>query len=169
MELNEKALRARICELFDYNPNTGLFIRKTTIPNGRALAGSVAGTLNGHGYISIKIDLRFHAAHRLAWLYMTGRIPKHQVDHINGIRTDNRFSNLREATNSQNQANAKRPSHNTSGFKGVSFNKASGKWQANIRVNGRQIHLGSHKTPENAHRAYQEAARFHHGEFARAS
>lgn len=160
------ALAERVRELLDYNPSTGEFTWK--IPHGRSGAGQLAGSPNGEGYIGIKIDGKLYAAHRLAWLHVTGSFPRHLVDHINGIRTDNRFANLRQATNSQNQANAKRPVTNTSGFKGVSFIKRANKWQASIRFEGRQISLGRHRTPEAAHQAYLDAATRYHGEFARA-
>lgn len=88
-------------------------------------------------------------------------------DHINGNGLDNRRANLRLATSSQNGANRRRASNNSSGYKGVSWNRVTGKWQAMIRVNKRQINLGSYATPEAAHQAYCEAAQKHFGEFAR--
>lgn len=89
------------------------------------------------------------------------------VDHRNGDGLDNRRANLRRATKSQNGANQRIAARNTSGFKGVSWHKASQKWDAHIRANGRQRHLGLFLSPEEAARAYDAAARDLFGEFAR--
>lgn len=90
-----------------------------------------------------------------------------QVDHINGDTLDNRRSNLRLATPSQNQGNRAKQAHATSKFKGVSWHKKAGKWRATISVNRKQIHLGFYTQQEHAALAYDEAARHHFGEFAR--
>ena len=161
--LNAEQLR----DLLSYDPNTGEFLWKRTLsPN--ALAGSVAGSMRPRGYRQIRISGRYYFAHRLAWLYMRGRWPSHEIDHINMDCRDNRFVNLREATRSENARNAGIRSTNTSGFKGVTWDKSRGKWLAHIKLNGREIHLGRHKTPEEAHAAYCKGAEKHHGEFARA-
>ncbi len=89
------------------------------------------------------------------------------VDHINGDGLDNRRSNLRPATPSQNLQNTRRPVSNSSGYKGVGFHKASGRWRAYIGIQGRQTSLGYHESPEAAARAYDAAAIEHFGEFAR--
>jgi hypothetical protein len=89
------------------------------------------------------------------------------VDHINGNGLDNRRANLREAEHRQNLMNQRRPRHNTSGFKGVTLNKRTGKWEAQILPQGRHIRLGSFEDPEEAARAYDAAALLHFGEFAR--
>ena len=91
------------------------------------------------------------------------------VDHIDCDPLNNRRSNLRLATNSQNQWNSKRYRNNTSGFKGVSFHKNNNKWAANIQHNGKQRHLGNFDSPEEAHAAYCKAAEEFFGEFARAA
>lgn len=93
--------------------------------------------------------------------------PDALVDHINGNGLDNRKANLRVATNSQNLANRGAQRNNTSGFKGVTWNKAAGKWQASLKLNGNRWYLGLHNTAEDASAAYQEAARRAFGEFAR--
>lgn len=106
---------------------------------------------------------------RTVWLhrFIIGAPPKTFVDHINGDTLDCRRSNLRLATNAQNQANARKRIDNTTGFKGVAFCKKGNLFRAVLRVNGRKTHLGSYKTAEEAHSAYQAAALAAHGEFAR--
>lgn len=98
---------------------------------------------------------------------MTGELPAFIVDHINGVRNDNRWLNLRRADASQNCWNSKKPSTNTSGAKGVSFHKATGKWQVRIRVRGKQKHIGLFDSVEEAELAFAVAADKFHGEFAR--
>ena len=99
---------------------------------------------------------------------MTGRWCKPTIDHRDGNITNNRWNNLRRATASQNNANRRRPRHNTSGYKGVSFRRDSGKWSATIGRDGKIIHLGIFATPQEAHEVYVKAARKLFGEFARA-
>lgn len=96
---------------------------------------------------------------------MTGKWPTSQVDHINGDRSDNRWANLRQATQSQNSMNIGRRSTNVSGFKGVHWNKATQKWRACITINQKKFHLGLFQTAELAFGAYQLAAEKHHGPF----
>lgn len=93
-------------------------------------------------------------------------LPHEQADHINGNGLDNRRENLRLATKSQNNANRRISKNNKSGYKGVSWHKASGKWVAGIKVNGKSINLGGYDTPEQAHKAYCDAAIKYFGEFA---
>ncbi len=115
------------------------------------------------------VDGKMQYGHRLAWLHFYGRMPKGCVDHIDGDPANNRIDNLREATVAQNLANARRPAHNTSGYKGVSWNAKNKCWVAAIMVAQKRIHLGCAKTPEAAHQMYMDAARKHFGEFARAA
>jgi hypothetical protein len=88
------------------------------------------------------------------------------VDHVNGDGLDNRRANLRAASTAENAHNQRKPRNNTSGFKGVYFDKIKGKWKARIMIDGRQISLGYHFDPETAASAYDSAAREHHGAFA---
>lgn len=142
-------------------------------------AGDVAGCISpksyhhGGGYRIIAIrDGAFrkeYGAHRLAWFYVYGVWPKGQLDHINGKRDDNRIANLREATRSQNGANRAANSNNTSGLKGVSLHKATGKWRSDIYVEGKALFLGYHESLASAGAAYDLAAYMHFGEFARVS
>ncbi len=157
----------RLREVLAYDPDTGVFTWR--VARGRQSAGAVAGSLNGSGYLLIRIDRRSYPAHRLAFVYMTGAWPENEIDHMNLDRADNRFENLREATHSQNMANGRRRSNNTSGLKGAHWRKRNRRWQAQIRVAGRKKHLGYFDTPEEANAAYREAATQHFGKFARAS
>ena len=115
----KKLTRARLRELFHYDPETGLFTRLITT-SSRARAGMVAGSLHGEGYLSIRIDGRLYLSHHLAWFYMTGRWPRRIIDHEDTDGTNNRWVNLRKANKSGNGANARLSRANTSGFKGVS-------------------------------------------------
>lgn len=98
---------------------------------------------------------------------MTGEWPPDEIDHINGVRDDNRWVNLRIATRGQNLCNARRRSDNTSGYKGVCWDANKGKWLASITINRKNKFLGHYETPEAGHEAYFVAAREHFGEFAR--
>lgn len=160
----------RLRELFRYDPATGSFTRLVAIgPHGCHRAGRVCGSLTVTGYLEICIDRRRFLSHRLAWFYIHGRWPSHEIDHINGVRNDNRLANLREATHAQNLANIGIPKHNTSGLKGVCFDKSRGKWVAGINRKGTRINLGRFDTAEQAHAAYLAAAKVLHREFARPS
>ncbi len=132
-------------------------------------AGAVAGRYNtdGDGYRQIGINRRLYKKHRLAWLYMTGAWPRHEIDHINGDRGDNRFCNLREATASENRRNMRKRVNNTSGYKGVSLDAERGLWRARITVDGKDKLLGRFRSPERARIAYIFAAWDHFGDFAR--
>lgn len=152
-------------EILDYDPLSGGFTWRVSV--GGVMRGSRAGCHDGQGYIHIAIRRRKYKAHRLAWLHVHGGWPPYQIDHINGHRDDNRLSNLRLATGSQNNWNAKRRRDNTSGVKGVSWDARSGNWQAQIMINGKGKHLGFFSTKEQAASARLFAERKFHGEYAR--
>jgi len=142
--------------LFVYDPETGVLTRRVNHANGLK-AGTVAGTMQrGRArYFVTRINRRLYLVHRLAWLYMHGEWPKGFIDHINGNGLDNRLYNLRDVTNKQNlQASLKPPKSNTSGFKGVYWNKKQSKWVAGISIEGRRKYIGSFDSPEVAHEAY---------------
>lgn len=160
MKPNEEKLTAeRIRALLDYNPETGEF-RWRSYRNGNAMAGSVAGSPHREGYISIRIDASPYLAHRLAWVHTHGEWPANQIDHINGVRHDNRIVNLREAGNCENQQNL-RKSHrdNKTGLLGAYWHKEAQKFSAQISVNGNLKYLGLFNTAEEAHQAYLKAKR----------
>jgi hypothetical protein len=150
--------------LLDYEPETGEF--RWRVSRGGIKLGDVAGCVDSYGYTCIRINGMQFRAHRLAWLYTHGTWPDHQIDHLNGNRSDNRFANLRDVSGSMNSQNQTRPQKsNTSGFLGVSLHKASKRWKAQIMVNGRSQHLGYFSTTEAAHAAYLAAKlRFHLGD-----
>lgn len=158
----------RLREVLRYAPGAGEF-RWRVSPSRGVMAGAVAGTTCWRGYRHIKISGRLYLAHRLAWLWAHGEWPDGDIDHIDGDRANNRLSNLRIATRSQNLANTRRHRDNASGFKGVTWVPRVQKWMAQIRVGGRTKYLGYFATPEEAHAAYLEAARQAFGEFARAA
>ncbi len=150
-----------------YDPETGHFYWLIRAAR-RVRIGDRVGCLHPTGYWTICIRDRRYKAHRLVWLYVHGQWPGEEIDHKNGIPSDNRLCNLREASHGQNRANAKRQKNNTSGFKGVSFSRVMGKWQASLRKDRRLIPLGYFDTPEEAHGAYCRGAEISFGEFARA-
>lgn len=150
------AERAR--ELFSYDQLTGRITR--IIRRGNQSKGSVAGYLNENGYVQIEVDGRGYLGHRVVWLMSNGAWPENEIDHINGVRSDNRVDNLRDVTRTTNNENKKGPNTNSStGFLGVSWRKSRSKYRAAIKCNGRQVHLGYFSFPEEAHEAYIEAKR----------
>ena len=153
----------------DYNPATGVFRWKRSW-RGRNRNGGLAGT-SVNGYWAINIDGRRFFAHRLAWFYMTGEWPPHDIDHIDGNPANNAFANLRLATRAENLGNSRLRKDNPVGLKGVIPKTQCGhtKYHARIRVDGEQRHLGSFDTPEEAHAAYVAKAAEVFGEFARAA
>jgi hypothetical protein len=151
--------------LFRYDAETGQFTRLVTSSHN-AKAGQIAGCRNRSGYLVIRIDDRLYYAHRLAWLYVYGEWPQNDTDHINGDKSDNRLSNLRPATRSQNCINKPETKRNTSGVCGVG--RFKDKWRAYIHVDGRYISLGHYESKDQAVSARRDAERQYYGEFGRA-
>jgi len=144
-------------DYLSYNETTGIFTRRIS-RGGRSRAGDTAGSKKSTGYINIHIDKKFYKAHRLAWLYVYGAMPLHEIDHINGVRDDNRICNLRDVKKSGNQMNQRSArSDSTSGYLGVKPSR--GRFQARITVDRKQIYIGTYKTPEEAHTAYVSVKR----------
>jgi HNH endonuclease len=144
----------RLRELMTYHPETGMFTYLVT-RSPRALAGMhVAGSLNAVGYFVITIDRRHYTAHRLAWLWMTGEWPKHEIDHIDEVRTNNVWSNLRDVTRRLNLLNRRNV--------GPWFDKSRGQWQ--LRVG--RMHVGRFPTREAALAARNAVIEAEFGEFA---
>lgn len=155
--------KERLDELFLCDPEAGTFTRR--VSRGNTKRGSVAGHIGDDGYLMIRIDGKLYRAHRLVFLTMTGEFPPTDVDHINGIRTDNRWSNLRLATRSQNLRNKSIQSNNTSGALGVSWDKRRKKWEYRIKAEGVQ-HIGVFAEFEDAVAARKAAEIKYFGEFA---
>ena len=154
----------RLQELFDYSVITGHLYHRQGRNQGQ-IAGGVTGT---KGYRSVWVDQTLFRAHRLIWCWVTGEDPINQViDHADRATDNNAWCNLRCATHSDNLANSKLTTRNTSGFKGVSFHRGAQRWMAMAWRGGRPNYLGLFDTPEEAHAAYLAAAERLHGEFAR--
>ena len=150
--------------ILSYNQETGIF---TWINSPRrGFNGKQAGYLTYDGYISITVNKKHIMAHRLAWFYIYGIMPKDMIDHINGNKTDNKISNLREATNQQNQRNSKISKRNTSGIKGISWCESRKKWEVTININKKNKKLGYFEDLEFAELLIFEAREKYHKEFA---
>lgn len=143
----------RLREALNYTPETGGFTWRITSSN-RSPVGSVAGRDNGNGYRRIMVDGVVYYAHRLAWLYVYGEWPLHEIDHCDGNRSNNRIVNLRPATHKENGQNQALRSTNSSGHHGVSWSKQHGQWCAYICVGGKKKHLGLFDDVKNAGAAY---------------
>lgn len=167
----------RLLEAVRYDPHTGKFwwMIPGCGPGGGGCrgVGRPAGRCSKAGYVRLSIDGVRYRAHRLAWYYMTGAWPTQQIDHKNGIRSDNRWENLREATQQQNSANMMRPRPPSGTPKGVFryHNPKTGtvRYRAHIMVDGRSIYLGTFLDQDEAAAAYRSAAVKHFGQFARAA
>jgi hypothetical protein len=153
----------QVREMLSYNPRTGIFHWKVSA--GRAKTGKSAGGSDPRGRHRVRIDGQLYPATRLAWLYVTGRWPKHEITCINGDRSDIRWINLRETTSSQRRAFT--PARSKLGVKGVWITK-HGKYVAEIRIAGQKKYLGSFDTLQEANAAYARAAKDAFGVFARA-
>ena len=151
--------------LLSYEPDTGV-IRWIAKGKGR-IKKKEAGTLLHSGYAGICIGPKRWQSHRIAWALHYGEWPKDQIDHINGIRTDNRICNLREASNAQNGKNLGLSKANTSGHKGVCFDKQTSKWRAIIKVNFKQINIGRYADLQDAIDARIAAEQQYFGEWNR--
>ncbi len=164
-EVPLEVVKEQLRQFLIYDPDTGIFTARVAL-HKRPL-GSVVGTVSPSGYTNIYLGERFYRAHRLAFLWAHGRWPAELIDHINGQRSDNRLSNLREATRSQNLLNQGPRRSNRNGLKGVTFCASAFKWIVTVRVNGRNKYVGRYNSPDEAHEAYKAAALKYHGEFAR--
>jgi HNH endonuclease len=153
--------QARLQELLRYDLETGEFFWCID-KSGSAKTGDRAGNMNGNGYWEISVDGKKYKAHRLAWLYVYGYFSE-RLDHKNRNKSDNRITNLREATRSQNGENARAKRTNRTGLKGVS--RHAQRWQAKIGHNGKRAHLGTYDTARQAHTVYCYAAKLLHGKF----
>jgi hypothetical protein len=148
----------RLRELFSYDPSSGAFCRLTQ--RGPSRPGPVSMCLDTHGYPVMRVDYKLYRAHRLAWLHATGAWPMHDIDHIDGNRSNNRLANLRDVTRGENCQNLRAAqSHSDHGVLGVSRTNKSTTWRARIAVNGRTVYLGCFETQAEAQAAYLRAKR----------
>ncbi len=151
----------RLKELFNYNPDTGVFTRR--VSRRRWKEGDVVGTEAG-GYININVDYMIYRAHRIAWMYMTGKPPMNGIDHINGNGMDNRWCNLRDADQSLNLCNKQAQSNSKTGIKGVYLLK-DGTYKSSVCFRGKTKYLGNYQTVQEAKAARDAAAKVIHGDF----
>lgn len=155
-----------LLSILHYNPETGQFTWLKTI-HSRAIKGTKAGTISKcHGYVSIQIFGYVYKAHRLAWFYVKAEWPTNKIDHRDRVKNNNVFSNLRDVTHSMNMQNQSKPHKgNISGFIGVTFHKATGKWCVRlVRKGTRKKHYGLFSTPEEASEHYLRLKNeMHHG------
>lgn len=160
MTARNNITQKRLKELFCYSKETGIFIRR--IARSGVSKGSEAGTIHfdpkvGKRYRKINIDNVIYPTHRLAWLYVTGRFPVDQIDHIDGNGLNNKWDNLREVSNAENKKNRRLQSTNSSGFCGIHWREDLKKWRAVIQVNKKTIHLGVFKDKDDAINARKAA------------
>ena len=139
----------RLCELLDYCPETGIFTWKVDRKR-LAKAGTLAGSTNGRGYRQISVDGKLYLAHRLAWFYCFQEWPTKVIDHINGIKDDNRLDNLQDVSQNKNISKANKDV-GVSGYKNV--RKIYNRYQAAIKVSGKTIHIGMFSSAEEASNA----------------
>jgi hypothetical protein len=155
--------QSELKKLLDYNPDTGIFT--WTNPKKKTNIGKIAGCFDSAGYVIIRINKKSYKAHRLAWLYNYGKFPNSLLDHINGIKNDNKLCNLRECTNIENQFNTKLNIRNISGAKGVSWNNQLKKWKVCLNINKQQKHFGYFENLELASLVATEAKIKFHKQF----
>lgn len=154
-----KITQARLKELLNYDPETGLFVWRVT---RRVKAGTIAGSEHPTDhYIAIKIDGVLYKAHRLAWFYSFGEWPPNDIDHINRVRTDNRLVNIRLATRGENCQNRKTRADNSSGITGIGWHKRDKKWHAYIGKGKKIKYLGYFDALEDAIAARKEAEKLY--------
>ncbi len=135
-------------------------------PSQRTKVGSIAGGEHGGGYKKVRVNGKKQFIHRVVFMMHHGFLPKF-IDHIDGNPSNNKIQNLREATHSQNIMNKRLQSNNSTGIRGVHFDKAKSKYAASITVQRIRIHLGYFDSFELAALCYAESAKKYHGEFAR--
>ena len=162
--VKDKLTQARLKEILEYNPESGLFKWKTALKNHKR--GWFKGSLGGTGDLYIGVAMMKYKAHRLAYLYMKGSFPLEVIDHIDGDRANNKWGNLRACSQSENAYNSRMMSNNTSGYKGVSWRDSGKKWCVRVSVKGNYKSFGSFEDYELACLVADEVRDKYHGEFA---
>lgn len=175
MKKTESIPATELPKLLEYDPNTGLLfwkrrpsdmfpsIRAANSWNGRYAGKETASFVNPWGYRDISIMRVKHASHRVAWAIYHGEWPDGEIDHINRDPSDNRIDNLRVVSSLENSRNKGNYKNNKSGHRGVTWHKGTGKWMGQIKVDKKNIHLGLFERPEDAGRAYRDAAKRYFG------
>lgn len=151
MTLTQSELKS----LLTYNPQTGIFI--WNISRGKQKKGNIAGSLNGKGYLRIIINSKEYLSHRLVFLYMNGKMPTEEVDHINRNKIDNRYLNLRLVSHKENHLNKGVFRNNKVGLSGIEFNKAKNQWRVRIQKDKKRYFLGYFDDLEVAKEARRKA------------
>jgi hypothetical protein len=161
---------AAVVQRYNYDPESGIFTWKIAggAAGHRMHPGDIAGQFDPkNGYVRLRIDGRIYLAHRVAWLVMNGEMPKAFIDHRNGIKSDNRIENLREATKSKNQQNIRICRANKTGVRGVWKDPRPGRgFVAYISIDGKRKNLGSFESIQEAAIIRREAEAKYFGEFA---
>lgn len=161
-EMTKRCSDSDFREFLSYDPETGGFVRLKSAGGRYGQLGMKVGTINAEGYVGLVLKGRHVLGHRLAWFLMTETWPDGEIDHINGVRNDNRWVNLRCVSKSVNLQNQRRaPSSNRTGLLGVKFHR-DGTFQARIKVDGHSRHLGTFGSAPEAHEAYLQAKRVLH-------
>ena len=143
--------------MFSYDSKTGEIFQQKKRP--KVQVGKIAGSITPKGYRYIQAKGRKYPAHHLVWYFETGSFPSLFIDHIDGNKLNNHFSNLREVTIKQNNENRGKQKNNSSGYKGVTFNKRLSKFIAQIQHNSKQFHIGTFDTALEASQAYEQKAK----------
>ena len=157
----KKITQQELKESLYYNPKTGDFTWINHKKNSSKNGTNARRKPDSYGYYRIRVNGCQYRAHRLAWLYMTGEMPKEQIDHINQNKADNRFSNLRDVSSLENQRNRSLTKNNKSGSVGINWIKQLRKYRAQITVNQKSIHLGLFKGKEDAIKARKHAEKIY--------
>lgn len=148
-------------EWLAYDQETGVFTWKKS-PSSRVRAGACAGRVQSLGYLQIKLRGQLVYAHRLAWFFVTGKEPQFEIDHINGVRDDNRFANLRDVPRRINVQNLHTVKKKSGGLPGTSLNKKTGRWTARVVTDGKVTRVGPFDTEREAREAYVTEKRAQH-------
>ena len=149
----------QLVEELHYDQITGIFTRKKSCKGRKENA--IVGSKRKDGYLTTSFRRKFFYIHRLAWFYIYKEWPNGLIDHINGIKSDNRIDNLRIVTHSQNLQNSKKHIDNASGYKCV-WKHSETKWRSGICFNGKIKYLGLFDDPQSAYQAYLSASKIYH-------
>lgn len=144
-----KPTQKEVIDLFDFDVTSGIFTRKTSVAKNTK-AGDTVGWLNGCGYLNVRINRKVYKVHQIVWLYVTGNWPNGVIDHINRIKTDNRFENLRDTTITVNNLNRDVRKDSKTGIPNVTWRERDKCFYASCRRNGKLNYIGKFQTVEDA-------------------